>query len=166
MFTTFHARMPVLSPMALRRLGTYWCLPFAVLAGSAAHLLGPGLPGVLAFVGGGLATQLVAEVALRRWARQRRLPLVPRRNWEVAAREANRAAPVPALFFRALLFGLVIAQIRQERPFWALDVAGWLVVTSLTVVLFLVLFWDRGMAAADAWRAARQGSTEPKRDPA
>ena len=145
------ARMPALAPAALRRLEMAHCSLQAVLGAMAGWLFGPGglLP-ALVFIGGASAGHATTDVALRRWARRRALPFIPRREWRAAWRDATYAASVPAILVRSLLFGLAVAQVAQGRPAWALDSNGWAAVAICAVFWFLLGLWSRGSAAADA----------------
>jgi hypothetical protein len=144
----FHASMPALSPAALRSLELSCQALLAALGAVAAWLFGPGgLLHALAWLGCIPAALLAAEVALRRWARRRALPFVPRRNWREAWRAAARAASGTSVLVRSLLFGLNVAQLGQGRPFWALDPNGWVSVAIGAVFWFCSGLMQRGSAA-------------------
>ena len=109
---TFHASMPAFSPAALRRLELSYQTFLAVLGGAAAWLFGPG--GLLpAFVWLGCVPVafFTAEVALRRWARRRALPFVPRRDWRGAWRDAARGASMPSVLVRSFPIAINVAQL-------------------------------------------------------
>lgn len=157
------ARMPTLAPAALRRLEMGHCLLHAVLSGGAGWLFGPGglLPSFVS-VGSMLAAYLMTDLALRRWARRRALPFIPRREWRAAWRDATYAASVPAILVRSLLFGLAVAQVGQGRPAWVLDSNGWAAIAIGAGFWFNFGLWNRGSAAADTWAAAeRKAASKP-----
>ena len=147
---TFHASMPALSSAALRRLDLFYDPLLAALAAAAAWLFGPGglLPGFVWF-GCLLTAHLAAEVALRRWARRRPLPFVPRREWRSAWRRAYRTAPASVVLVRAIAFGLLVAQLGQGRPFWMLGPNGWVAVGIGGVFWFFFGLWNRGLPEAE-----------------
>jgi len=145
---TFHASMPALSPAALRSLELSCHALLTALGVATAWLFGPGgLLHAFAWLGCVPVAFLAAEVALRRWARRRALPFVPRRKWQEAWRDAARAAPVLSVLVRSLLFGLNVAQLAQGRPFWALDPNGWASVATGAVFWFCFGLMQRGSAA-------------------
>ncbi len=85
----YHTSMPALSPAALRRIEMSHYLLQALLSGAVGWLFGPGLPTAFVYVGCFQAAHLAAEGALRRWARRRALPFIPRRDWRAAWRDAT-----------------------------------------------------------------------------
>lgn len=161
----FHASMPALSPAALRQFELLTCLLQATMGGAVGWWFGPRLPGAFVYLGGILAALFVAEVLLRRWARRRALPFIPRRDWRAAWRHAIRAAPMALIFVRPLLLGLAVAQVTQGRPAWAMSPQSWAGVAIFMAFLVPFGLWERGSAAADARDAAqRKAAPEPRQD--
>jgi hypothetical protein len=161
---TFHAMMPFLSLATFRRLEMSWYLSFAALSGLVAYLFGPDwLARASIVVGGMLAMNAVAEVAMHRWARRHGLPLIPRRDWGTAWFEANLAATAPATLVRGLLLGVAIAQLGYGQPCWALDSQSGLPVI-LGIFFSLLRLGNRPSASVDARAtAARNRSSESRR---
>lgn len=160
---TFHARMPVLSPAAFRRLEASWFLLLAVLGGSVAHPFGPGLLMVPICLAGVLAADALAEVALHGGARRRGSPFVPRRDRRAAWHEASRAASVPLISLRALLIPFAVAQAVLGEPCREFGRQGWNLVASDACMLFLLGFLNRRTSAAARAPADQRGAGEPTR---
>ena len=145
---TFHAGMPALPPAALRRIDLSHSSLLTVLGAASAWLFGPGpLPAALFFSGGLLAAQLAGEIALRRWARRRALPIVPRREWRAAW---HRASDARLFVLHALAFGVALAQVTAGRPVWALRPQDWAAAAFMAGVVFIARLWERARWTAEA----------------